>query len=155
MGSTKSVHALDLDSGPTASGPIYCPSHTIITCIQWASFSPKQVFQLSVSAQWSSTSSSQLILWVPHLGLDPFVDSITYPSFRLELGSVICCGSLHLLPTVSWKRVLASMRLCTVGWLSFALYLVSSYEWVRTIFIFPGPGYLTQDFFFLVPYICL
>lgn len=29
MGSIKSVRALQLNPGPTASGPIYCPSHTI------------------------------------------------------------------------------------------------------------------------------
>lgn len=34
MGSTKSVHALQLDTGFTASGPIFCPRHTIVTCIQ-------------------------------------------------------------------------------------------------------------------------
>ena len=34
MGSTKSVHAFELDPGPTASGPIYCPRHTLVTYIE-------------------------------------------------------------------------------------------------------------------------
>ena len=50
---------------------------------------------------------------------------------------------------------LASLELLTTGFLSFALLLVFTYEWVYTMFMFLSLHYLTQDSFFLVPSICM
>ena len=50
---------------------------------------------------------------------------------------------------------LASLGSWTIGSLSVALQLVSTYEWVHTMLIFLGLGYLTQDGFLLVPSICM
>lgn len=54
MGYTKSLDASELDPGTTAIGPIYCPSHSIVTYIQRAqltSIAPMQDPQLSVQSQ--------------------------------------------------------------------------------------------------------
>lgn len=38
-----------------------------------------------------------------------------------------------------------------VAWVPFTLQLISTPEWLHTMFVFQGLGYLTQDDFFLLP----
>lgn len=44
-------------------------------------------------------------------------------------------------------RYLASLDLWTVALLSFTLWLISTYKWIQTMFVFLYLGYLTQDYF--------
>ena len=43
---------------------------------------------------------------------------------------------------------LVSLGLGIIAWLSFTLHLISTFEWLYTMFVFLGLGYLTQNDFF-------
>ena len=42
---------------------------------------------------------------------------------------------------------LASLGSWIIGWQSFALHLIYTYEWLHTMFVYLDLGYLTQDVF--------
>ena len=44
--------------------------------------------------------------------------------------------------------LLCFLELWTLGWLSFALWLISTYQWAYVMFVFLCLGYITQDIFF-------
>lgn len=68
-----------------------------------------------------------------------------------------CIFCFHLSPSTSLclSCYLVSLGMWMVEWLSFALQLITTYNWVHYTFVFLGLCYLTQDEFFLVLYIYL
>ena len=145
MGSTKSVLALELDPGPTASGPVYFP--TTVPCLQ----RPCSVLCRFPSCQ--SGVSDLPLAWVscfcgfPHHGLDPSVCMITSPSLQMELSPVVSldlCICFHLfLEEGSSFSGDVDCRMVIFCFIS-----GTTHESVHIIFVFLGLGYFTQDFFF-------
>ena len=89
-----------------------------------------------------SVSSSSL----PHFSLPQ-----VYPGYLIYFlfpGRYMC-------PNYGPSCYVTSLELRIVVWLSCALHLLSTYDWIHTIFVFLSLGYLTQDGFLLVPFICL
>jgi hypothetical protein len=95
-----------------------------------------------------------LALWPSLLCLPKPDSEVTHPHFHLVhfLHLLLLTTSLNLRFKTRFKHshfylpsCLGSLVLWSVAWISFILWLISTYKWVHTMHILLGLGYLTQD----------